>query len=141
MAGGLLVTPRPGQAPAEGAAPTAASPAAPAGTAAPLSARAGKNDEAATDPASPSPESGVLGLPREMSLAELFPAEAAMGAAPADVSLQDGAISAGEPGSDGSNPDSRMPLVAGIGVMLAILLSGGGFLWWRNRDSRYWQAA
>jgi hypothetical protein len=75
-----------------------------------------------------------------MSLAELFPAEAAMGAAPADVTLQDAAIGAGQPGSEGSNPDSR-PLVAGIGVMLAILLSGGGFLWWRNRDSQNWQPA
>ena len=76
-----------------------------------------------------------------MSLAELFPAEAAMGAVPADVVLHGGEIAAGQPGSDGSNPDSPMPLVAGIVVTLAILSSGGGFLWWRSRDSRYWQPA
>jgi hypothetical protein len=34
-----------------------------------------------------------------------------------------------------------LPLVAGIIVTLAILLSGGGFLWWRKLDSKYWEPA
>jgi hypothetical protein len=77
-----------------------------------------------------------------MSLAELFPAEAAMGAAPPDVVLRDGEIAAGPGG--GAGPDSggsTLPLVAGIIVTLAILLSGGGFLWWRKLDSKYWEPA
>lgn len=141
------MAPRSSQAPAEGAAPSAGSPAAPAGGAAAsgdLSPRAENGDEAAVDPAGPSAGGAVLGLPREMSLAELFPAEAAMGAAPPDVMLQDGEMAAGHgaaPGPDsGSSSDSRMPLIAGIVVMLATLLGGGGFLWWRNRDSN-WQPA
>ena len=147
MVGGLLVAPKPSQAPAEGPAPTKASPAGPAsGAAAPgdLSPRADTGDEVGVAPASPSPESAVLGLPREMSLAELFPAEAAMGAAAGDVILQDGELAAGQGSAlgpdSGSSSDSRMPLVAGIVVSLAILLSGGGFLWWRNRDTNYWPA-
>ena len=145
--GGLLVSPRPSQAPAEAAAPTAASPAAPASAAAPgnLSPRAGNGDEAAIDPADPSSsENVVLGLPREMSLAELFPAEAAMGAAPPDVILKDGEIAAGRVGGVGSDPEdstSQLPLVAGLLVTLTILLSGGGYLWWRNLDSEYWETA
>lgn len=75
-----------------------------------------------------------------MSLAELFPAEAAMGATSPDV-LQNGVIADGQGGSDsGGGPGSRMPLVAGIIVTLAILLGGGGLLWWRNRDTAYWPA-
>jgi hypothetical protein len=78
-----------------------------------------------------------------MSLAELFPAEAAMGAAPPDVVLKDGEIAAGPGGGAGpysEGSSSRLPLVAGIIVTLAILLSGGGFVWWRNLDSKYWAA-
>ena len=79
-----------------------------------------------------------------MSLAELFPAEAAMGAAPPDVVLRDGEIAAGPGGGAGFDPEgsnSQLPLVAGIIVTLAILLGGGGFLWWRNLDSKYWEPA
>jgi hypothetical protein len=118
------------------------SPAGPATASAPgdLSPRA---DNAATDPASPLPDPAVVGLPRDVSLAELFPAEAAMGAALPDAG-QPGtaqAVQAGHIGDDaegGSN--SRLPLIAGIIVTLAILFSGGGLLWWRNRDTNYWPA-
>lgn len=143
--GGVLVAPRPSQAPAEGAAPTAASTAAPRNTtvAGDLSPRADNGDDAAVDPASPSSEAAVVGLPRELSLAELFPAEAAMGAAQRDVVLDQDELAAGQGrglGTDSrSSPDS-IPLVAGIVVTLAVLLSAGGFLWWRNRD-RHWQPA
>jgi hypothetical protein len=30
--------------------------------------------------------------------------------------------------------------VAGILVSIAVLLFGAGFMWWRNRDTRYWPA-
>ena len=79
-----------------------------------------------------------------MSLAELFPAEAAMGATPADVVLQEGEIAAGQVGgfgSDSGSSSSQLPLVAGILVTLAILASGGGYLWWRNLDNEYWETA
>ena len=79
-----------------------------------------------------------------MSLAELFPAEAAMGATPPDVVLRDGEIAAGQVGGSGSDPGgsgSQLPLVAGILVTLAILASGGGYLGWRNLDSEYWETA
>jgi hypothetical protein len=39
-----------------------------------------------------------------------------------------------------SGPRSHWPLVAGMLVSLAVLLFGGGFVWWRNRDTRYWPA-
>ena len=77
-----------------------------------------------------------------MSLAELFPAEAAMGALSSDV-RQNGAIAGaqgGGVGSDSGGPGSAVPFVAGIIVSLAILLGGGGFVWWRNRDTAYWPA-
>jgi hypothetical protein len=140
----LLLAPRPSQADAPGAAPTAASPAGSPGTAAPgdLSPRADKADGAATDPTSPLPDPAVVGLPRDVSLAELFPAEAAMGASPA--AGQPGtvpAIQAGHIGEDaGRGAPNRVPLIAGIVVTLAILFIGGGFLWWRNRDTAYWPA-
>lgn len=135
--------PRPGQAPAEGPAPAAAPPAAPASKTVPedLTPRADNKDEAAVGTASPSSEGDALGLPREISLAELFPAEAALGAVSPDI-LQNGAIAGGEGGgvASDSGPASPMPLVAGIVVTLAILLGGGGLLWWRNRDTAYWPA-
>ncbi len=79
-----------------------------------------------------------------MTLAELFPAEVAMGAGPPDVMLQHGEIASAQDaglGHDSGSSSDRMPLVAGIVVTLAILLSGGGFLWWRHRDSEYWETA
>jgi hypothetical protein len=39
-----------------------------------------------------------------------------------------------------AGPRSHWPLVAGMLVSLAVLLFGGGFVWWRNRDTRYWPA-
>jgi hypothetical protein len=40
----------------------------------------------------------------------------------------------------GHAPSSHWPLVAGMCVSLVILVFGGAFVWWRNRDSRYWPA-
>jgi hypothetical protein len=50
-------------------------------------------------------------------------------------------VAAGEAVADyGRAPRSHWPLFAGLAVSLAILLGGGGALWWRNRDSYYWPA-
>lgn len=107
-----------------------------------LTPRVADSKESAADPAVPSSEEEAdAGLPREMSLAELFPAEAALGATTPD-GLQNGAVAdeqAGGVGSD-SGPGSAAPLIAGIVVTLTILLGGGGVLWWRNRDTAYWPA-
>ncbi len=137
------MAPRPRQAEKPGAAPTAASPAGPSNGAAAgdLSPRAGNGDQARADPASPSPEPAAGGLPGEVSLAELFPAEAAMGAVSPDAAGPTGAAPAGQAGADsGGGSRSRWPLIAGLVVTLAILVFGGGFLWWRNRDSAYFPA-
>jgi len=149
VVGGLLLTQRPSQAETPGATPTAASPdgpasAAPAGD---LSPRAADGDHSATDPAVPSPEAVALGLPGELSLAELFPSEVAMGAVsaeaagPSDAGAAGAAVSAGQVGGDsGGGSGSRWPLIAGMVVTLVILVCGGGWLWWRNRESAYWPA-
>jgi hypothetical protein len=146
VVGGLLLAPRPSQTQAPDAAPTTSSPAEPSSAPAPgdLSPRADNGDAAAIDPASPPPDGAVLGLPREVSLAELFPAEAAMGATAPDAAGPAGATSSGPgdgAGADsGGGSNSRLPLVAGIIVTLATLFGGGGLLWWRNRDTAYWPA-
>ena len=66
-----------------------------------------------------------------------------MGATAPDT-VQNGAIASAQgsdAGSDsGGRPSSRLALVAGMIVTLAILLGGGGLLWWRNRDTYYWPA-
>jgi len=102
-------------------------------------------DEAAgTGPAGPSPEAAAGALPGELSLAELFPSEAAMGAAAPDDPQASGVaplVQGGQVGADSHrSPHSRWPLVAGLIVTLAILAFGGGFVWWRDRDSNYWPA-
>ena len=43
-------------------------------------------------------------------------------------------------GGENSGFPSRLPLIAGMVVTLAILFGGGGWLWWRNRASAYWPA-
>jgi hypothetical protein len=146
VVGGLLLAPRPSQSQTPGDGSTAA-PADPASGAAAgdLSPRAGSADQASgTDPALPSPEAAAGGLPGELSLAELFPSEAAMGAASPDDSLASGVaplVQGGQVGADsGRSSHSRWPLVAGLIVTLAMLVFGGCFVWWRNRDSAYWPA-
>lgn len=82
------------------------------------------------------------GLPEELSLADIFPYTPTTGlAAPPDVPAPTGPALSGEAVADyGHAPRSQWPLVAGLIVSLAVLLFGGGFVWWRNRDSRYWPA-
>jgi hypothetical protein len=146
VVGGLLLSPRPGPAEAPGADPSSPSADGPsAGAAGGLSPRAGHGDQAA-DPAVPSPEAAAGGLPSDMSLAELFPAEAALeGASPDDASgtpadlTQGGEIALPGSGSDHVHRD-RAPLIAGLIATLLTLFGGGGFLWWRNRDANFWPA-
>jgi hypothetical protein len=80
-----------------------------------------------------------------VSLADLFPSEAAMGAGSTAAGTlspltQRGEIAAAPAGSGGHGPRNRAPLLAGLAVTLMILFGGGGLVWWRNRDSRYWPA-
>lgn len=135
--------PRPSPPQATGAATAEAAPADPARGAAGenLSPRAESADPSA-DTGAPSPETIVGVLPGDLSLAELFPAEAAMGATPAGATTGDLAPLAqgGQIGADGRSSTNPGPLVAGLIVTLAILGFGGGFLWWRNRDINYWPA-
>ena len=83
-------------------------------------------------------------LPGDLSLAELFPSEVAMGAGSPAVA---GSSDAGQTsqaghigGGSGDGSSSRWPLIAGMFVTLAILFGGGGWRWWRNRESAYWPA-
>jgi len=139
------VAPRPSQAQTPAGAPLA-SPADPeVGSAlGDVSSGAGTTDPASAGPAGPPPEAAPGALPGELSLAQLFPSEAVLAAVPdngqaasgAAPLVQDGQIT---PGS-GRSSHNRWPLIAGLIVTLAVLVFGGGFLWWRNRDARYWPA-
>jgi hypothetical protein len=124
-----------------------ASPADPSGGAAAgdLSPGAGDADPAgAADPAGPAPEAAPGALPGELSLAQLFPSEAALAATPDNAPQASGAAPLVQGGQirtgSGRSSHNRAPLVAGLIVTLAVLVFGGGFLWWRNRDANYWPA-
>lgn len=147
MAGGLLLTPRtaeaqgPGQAPAPGSATTGANPGAATTTPGPdLSPRAERADDGPDAAPGPSPDEAQLALVDALALGDLLPmpdttSEAAV---PGDP----GQMPAGEQAAPNYAPagHSRWPLTAGLIVSLVILFFGGGFLWWRNRDSQYWPA-
>lgn len=79
-----------------------------------------------------------LAIPAELGLGDLLPA---IGAFPGPVTDDGGHAQAGEvaAGYDGGG-HSRAPLLGGLIVTLLMLFCGGGFLWWRNRDSRYFPA-
>ena len=84
-----------------------------------------------------------MGLPEELALSGLIPSpEAAGESAPPDGAPEAPGAAPGEEtmADPGDTAVRRGPLVAGMLVSLAILFGGGGFLWWRNRDSRYWPA-
>jgi hypothetical protein len=146
VVGGLLLAPRPSQGQTPGGAPLAAPDGSPGGAAAgDLSPRTGSPDHAAgADPAGTAPEA-TGALPGELSLAELFPSEVALGAAAPDGSPQASGVAplvqGGQIGTDSSRSShSRWSLIAGLIVTLAVLIFGGGFLWWRNRDSAFFPA-
>jgi hypothetical protein len=104
----------------------------------PLAPSADQGPAAGAAPLAPSPEAAQLGLPDQLALGEIlalpdtvFPA----GAAPGD------SLPAGEAAPAVRHAGhSRGPQIAGLIVTLAVLFFGGGFLWWRNRDSQYWPA-
>jgi hypothetical protein len=77
-----------------------------------------------------------------LALADILPYTPTTGTtAPPDAPAPDGPVPGGEAVADyGHAPHSHWPLLAGMVVSLAILVFGGGFVWWRNRDSRYWPA-
>ena len=91
---------------------------------------------------SETPESGVEAfLPAELALADILPFTPSIGGQPAPDAPAPGAVPEGEAVADyGHAPQSRWPMVAGMVVALALLAFGGGALWWRNRDTRYWPA-
>ena len=90
---------------------------------------------------SPEPGGAEALLPPELALSDILPFTPTLGAAAPDVLAPAGQAPAGQAVADyGRAPRSHWPLVAGMVVSLAIFLGGGGFLWWRNRDSRYWPA-
>lgn len=99
---------------------------------------------AADDAAPPAPDDGaLLGLPAELGIGQLVPPADAVAPEPADG----GAATSGEEAaldasalSGGTTPVDAAPLVAGALVSLAVLVGGGGWLWWRNRDTHYWPA-
>jgi hypothetical protein len=90
---------------------------------------------------SPEPDGAEAFLPPELALADILPFTPTLGAAAAPEVQAPSAVPAGEAvAAYGRAPRSHWPLFAGLAVSLAILLGGGGALWWRNRDSHYWPA-
>jgi hypothetical protein len=74
-------------------------------------------------------------------LADILPFTPSIGVAVPDAPAPDGPAPEGEAVADyGRGARSQVPFVAGLAVSLAIVVFGGGFLWWRNRDSRYFPA-
>jgi hypothetical protein len=147
--GGLLIAPKSADIAAPGA--TTADPGPAGGSSAPAAARdlsprvEGAGDGRSGSGAVPSPEAAQLGLPEELALDDLFPPSLPTGGAGAtatpDAPAPTGPAPAGDAVADyGHARQSNWPLLAGLVVTLAILVFGGGFLWWRNRDSYYWPA-
>lgn len=143
--GGLLL-PRPTETRAPTTAPDSPSPAKEekAKPRRDLSPKVADRDPAAAGEGSPVPEAVPVGLPQELAMSGLIPSlDTAAAAAPPDTAPGGATGPArGEEaiGDEGGTPGSAAPLIAGMVVSLATLIGGGGFLWWRNRDSRYWPA-
>jgi hypothetical protein len=143
--GGLLLAPRPAPAPAAPA--PAGGPAADAPVNGPeddRSPRVRRPDEAGSRsaPDSREPAGAETFLPPELDLADILPFTPSLGGAPApDAPAPTEPVPAGEAVADyGGSARSPWAPVAGLAVTLAFLAIGGGFLWWRNRDTRYWPA-
>jgi hypothetical protein len=100
-------------------------------------------DKAGADAAgAPGPAAAETALPPELGLSDLFPSPTTTDTAAApDAPAPTGPAPAGEAVADyGHGPRSHWPLVAGMLMSLAVLVFGGAFVWWRNRDTRYWPA-
>ncbi|HZQ79025.1 MAG TPA: hypothetical protein VFE55_16940 [Acidimicrobiia bacterium] len=124
-------------APPEATTPTTA----PGGDRSPLAHQAG-DGAGAEATAAPSPASAETVLPGQLALSDILPFTPTTAAtAPPDAPPPTGPAPAGDAVADyGHAPHSLWPLLAGLGVTLAVLLIGGALLWWRNRDSHYWPA-
>ncbi|MEW6475176.1 MAG: hypothetical protein AB1679_23215 [Actinomycetota bacterium] len=142
--GGLLLTPpRTSESPAPGSTTTAPGPGQATTTRtgpdlSPRADRAGKGDgDGAAGPSSP--EEVQVALPDQLALGDILPPPEALPAnpPPADTTPTTTGEAAPDPGPAGQG---RWPLTAGLLVTLLVLFFGGGFLWWRNRDSQYWPA-
>jgi hypothetical protein len=81
-------------------------------------------------------------LAPELNLADILPFTPQIGGAPVpDVAAPEGPAPEGEAiAGYGRSSGGAWPLVTGLAVTLALLAFGAGFLWWRNRDTRYWPA-
>ena len=89
----------------------------------------------------PSPAAAETGLPEDLTLADIFPSSAPTATTTPDAPAPAGPAPGGDAIADyGHAPHSQWPLVAGMVVSLAVLITGAGLVWWRNRDSRYWPA-
>ena len=82
------------------------------------------------------------GFSAELALAGIFPFDATTAAAVAPpVPQPQGPAPAGAVVADyGHGPGTHWPLEAGLAVSLLVLGGGALFLWWRNRESRYFPA-
>gem|GEM_PF-5248440 len=155
--GGLLLEVRPIDSAAPVAAPdagpdVAGSPATPSTpsdqtTADPAEDRSPRIDNAgnggATEEATaPSAASAPIALPNQLALSDILPFTPTTAITPSpDARPPTGPAPAGDAIAEYGHASHRLwPLLAGLAVSLVILLIGGGFLWWRNRDSRYWPA-
>jgi hypothetical protein len=107
-----------------------------------LSPRVHNADKAGGGSGSLAPAAAETTLPEQLALSDILPYTPTTGAtAPPDAPAPVGPAPAGDAVADyGHGPHSHWSLVAGMIVSLAILVFGGGFVWWRNRDSRYWPA-
>jgi hypothetical protein len=81
-------------------------------------------------------------LAPELNLADILPFTPQIGGAPVpDVAAPGGPAPDGEAMANyGRSSGGPWPLLTGMAVSLALLAFGAAFLWWRNRDTRYWPA-
>jgi hypothetical protein len=89
----------------------------------------------------PAPDGTGIAVP-DLALADILPYTPSIGTPPRPAAPRPaGPLPSGEAVADyGHTPLNPWPLIAGLIVSLAVLVFGGGFVWWRNRDSRYWPA-
>lgn len=110
---------------------------APAG-ADPQTDRDARSDAPGGDSSPASDAAALLGLPAELGIGQLVPSADAV--APAASDSPDTALTGEAVADHGDSPGGVAPFVAGALVSLAVLGGGGGWLWWRNRDTHYWPA-
>jgi len=98
--------------------------------------RPAEGGSGAANPA-PAPEGAVLPSLDELALGGP-PPPAVAAASPVEAPALP--PPGGQPVAEYEEPPDHGPLIAGLIACGAVLLLGGIFLFWRNRDSRYWPA-